>query len=466
MKRSIFCDYSIKTILEKYKNKSISPVDIAKQTIECINDYKFIYHVWAYFDPEKLLDQAKDAEKRILKGEQIRFLEGIPVGVKDIMNSIGFPTQMGSPIWKDFTSGNDARVVFNIKRVGALIPGKTVTAEFGVHSLEQGVNPHDYTRSPGTSSTGSAISIAAGMVPASLGTQTAGSIVRPASFCGIYGMKPSFGLIPRTGILKTSDTLDSVGFFTYHAEDLENVFNSVIVRGKNYPISNKALSDNNRQNLSLSRKLKIGIIFSHTWKHVDSYAQKEFLNWVKKISVCKKFIIEEVKNQDLLSDTHVIHDIIYNKCIAYYFQEEYEHGELVSSIMRDLISRGLSIIPDEYKQALKKQEEIIFLVDSFFDEYDFIISLSSASHAPTLDEVEKIDTALIWTMTYVPVVSAPVFVSSTGLPFGVQLISKRYNDFKLLKFVQYLKSIDLIPHAVNPSVFERLPNQKNIQLTV
>lgn len=449
MKRSIFFDYSIKNIIEKYKNKSLSPVDVAKSTIEYIKENESIYHVWTCIDFEKLLSQAKSLEKRILDGGEIRLLEGIPVGVKDIMNTSDFPTQMGSQIWKDFTPGNDARVVFNVKRAGAVIPGKTATAEFAVHTLCDTINPHDKTKTPGTSSTGSAVGVATGMIPVSLGTQTAGSIVRPASFCGIYGVKPSFGLIPRTGILKTSDTLDTVGFFSYHVDDIESIFRSVIVQGCDYPISTEALSDLNRQSLPLNNALKIGIVFTHTWNYAAEYAKREFINWTNKLSMCNGLVVEEVENQDFLKESHFIHDTIYNKNLAYYFREEFEQGDLVSPIMRDLISKGLSITFDEFRQALNAQEELAQQVDEVLNKYDFVISLSVAGSAPMREQIEKPDPALIWTMTYVPVISAPVFTSPEGLPFGLQLVGKRYNDFKLIKFAQYLKSLHLIPATSN-----------------
>ena len=171
----------------------------------------------------------------------------MPIGVKDIINTADFPTQMGSPLWNGFTPGNDARVVFNMKRAGGLVPGKTVTAEFAVHTLGKTINPWAPERTPGTSSSGSAVAVALGMVPAALGTQTAGSIVRPASFCGVWGMKPSFGLIPRTGMLKTTDSLDTVGFFAGHAADLQRLFDGLRVDGRDYPVSHRAFTDTARQ---------------------------------------------------------------------------------------------------------------------------------------------------------------------------------------------------------------------------
>ncbi|MEO6054545.1 MAG: amidase, partial [Chthoniobacterales bacterium] len=193
--------------------------DIAESCIAHYDRTQETYHPWVRFDAELLRKTAGELQARFDSQKTLRPLDGIPIAVKDIFNTIDFPTEMGSPLWKDFTPGNDARIVFQAKQAGAMIPGKTVTAEFAVHALNETINPHDPTRTPGTSSSGSAAAIALGVVPVSLGSQTAASVVRPASFCGIYGYKPSFGTIPRTGTLKTTDSLDTLGFFTASSAD-------------------------------------------------------------------------------------------------------------------------------------------------------------------------------------------------------------------------------------------------------
>ena len=151
------------------------------------------------------------------------------------MNTISFKTEMGSKLWKRFTPGNNARIIDDLISNGATLVGKTVTAEFAVHHLNKTLNPHDIKRTPGTSSSGSAVCVSNGDVPFSLGTQSAASINRPASFCGVWGFKPSFGLISRTGILKTCDTLDTVGFFTSHQKNLKFILEAVRLKGKNHP---------------------------------------------------------------------------------------------------------------------------------------------------------------------------------------------------------------------------------------
>ena len=162
-------------------------------------------------------------------------LYGIPVGIKDIFNTYDAPNSFGSEIYKSYLPGNDARIVFDIRDKGGIVFGKTYSSEFAVHNPTPTLHPIDKKLSPGTSSAGSAVAVAKKMVPIAIGSQTAGSIIRPASYCGVLGFKPTFGTIARTGVLKTADTLDTIGFFSNYTDDIELIFNSVRQKGRNYP---------------------------------------------------------------------------------------------------------------------------------------------------------------------------------------------------------------------------------------
>ncbi len=226
-------NFTINDILRKYRNNEFDIIEWNKSFISVIKRKDKLIKSWAYFDEELWLKNLNFVlEKHPRQHDK---LLGIPVGIKDIFNTIDMPTCMGSPLWKGFTPGNDARVVHNIKFQGGIIAGKTVTAEFAVHSPNETRNPRDVNYSPGTSSSGSAASVASGMIPLAIGTQTAGSIIRPASYCGIYGFKPSFGTLPRTGMLKTTDSLDCVGLFATNIDDCKLLFEVMRVKGLDYP---------------------------------------------------------------------------------------------------------------------------------------------------------------------------------------------------------------------------------------
>lgn len=441
----LFYDKSIRELHDDLKNHKLSSLDIAKACIEKVKEYDDKYFAFECFDENILIAQAKKSENRILRTQEIRPLEAIPIGIKDIYNTKDFKTQMGSPLWKDFTPGNDARVVHYIKEAGGVIPGKTVTAEFAVHTLNQTLNPYDITKTPGTSSSGSAVAVALGMVPAALGTQTAGSIIRPASFCGIYGYKPSFGILPRTGMLKTTDSLDTLGFFTSKVEDLKLMFDIVRVHGCNFPFSHKALFDKLRQNKPDSRPWKIAFVKTYTWDNAFDYAKKSILECINKLANNNKIEITEIDLPVEMSQSHFVHETIYNKTLSYYFKNEYANAELVSSIMKELIEEGLKTSVEEYHKALEAQTNLCHIMDNLLLNYDAIISLSTAGEAPMRNILENRDPALIWTLTHLPVVNVPMFKSPNGLPFGFQLIARKYNDYLLFNLLDFLKKEKLIP---------------------
>ena len=447
-----FSRLSVREIHTGYQKKWFTPVDVAKACIQAVRRMESRCHAWVTFDPPKLLAQAEACQRRLKLGGGLRPLEGIPVGIKDIFNTAEFSTQMGSPLWKDFKPGNDARNVFYVRQAGGLIPGKTVTAEFAVHTLDKTLNPHDALRTPGTSSSGSAVAIATGMVPVALGTQTAGSIVRPASFCGIYGCKPSFGLIPRTGMLKTTDSLDTVGYFVSYPEDLRRVFDVLRVHGVDYPISHAAFDDSKRQEKPCGRSWRIAFAKTHTWNYAEGYAQAACLKWVVNLGKIRGFHVEEVELPKGMEQSHRIHATIYNRTLAYYFSEEYKKSELVSPIMNDLIKSGQAITLKSYQRAIAEQERLGQSMDRLLKKYDALVSLSTAGEAPLRAETEKPDPALMWTLAGLPVVSAPVFVSPRGLPFGMQLVARRYNDFLLFQLISDLASRRLLPRQSHPSL--------------
>lgn len=445
-----FLDLSVRELVAGYERGDWTPTQVAQMVVRRVRALEPQVHAWVVFSPGKLLGQAQAAEHRWAEGAPRGALEAVPVGIKDVFNTREFPTQMGSPLWKDFTPGNDARLVFHVQRAGGLLAGKTVTAEFAVHALGQTLNPHDPARNPGTSSSGSAAAVATGMVPVALGTQTAGSIVRPASFCGVWGCKPSFGLLPRTGVLKTTDSLDTLGFFVGRAEDLRRVFDALRVHGPDYPVSHAALTDPARQHKSPDRPWRVALVRTHTWDHAHGYARDALRSWAAKVGEAPEVEVVEADLPPGMARAHEVHATIYDRALANYFAEEYTRKELVSPVMNGIIERGMTIPASAYDGALREQERLAAAMDRFLQDYDVMLSLSTAGAAPPRDEVERPDPALMWTLTHLPVVNAPVFTSPEGLPFGAQLAARRYNDPLLFRFIDHLRTHGLVPEGPNP----------------
>ena len=431
--------------------------ELVKALCSRIERYDHLIQAWEYFDPDIPLLAAKRIDEKRKKGVKVGELAGVPIGVKDIFSTEDMPTGMGSPIWKEFTPGNDARVVARLRLHEMIVMGKTVTAEFAVHTPNGTRNPYDIDYSPGTSSSGSAAAVAAGMVPLALGTQTAGSVIRPASYCGIFGFKPSFGLIPRTGILKTTDSLDTVGVFSRTAEDLEAFLNEAIVTGPNWPISFETISKTSAHEKG-GRPWKIAVVKTHMWKFVKDYVAEAFDNLIHELSSDKDFDIRNLELPDDFEASQDIHGTIYDKALAYYFADEFEKKRLISPKMYEIIERGKNVSLEEYRSALGKQNLLRRNLEKLFDEekLDAILTVSTSSEAPRWKEDDIPDSCLIWTLTSSPVIGAPAFVSPNKLPIGLQIVGKRYHDYLLLQLASELANREYISEPFPCKLDQRL----------
>lgn len=365
-------------------------------------------------------------------------LSFMPFGIKDVFNTEVLPTSMGSELWQGFITGNNARVVSDIIYNGGLIFSKTTTAEFAVHfiSPDKTLNPHNVNHITGTSSTGSAVAVASGALPICLGTQTAGSIIRPASYCGIYGFKPSFGAIDRTGVLKTNDTFDTIGFLGSDIYGIKKSFKSLYQKGSDYPNSIK-FNDNHKKN---KLKVRIGLLGKkmNFLSNFKDYVNNDFSDFIDLEKNNLNF--SYVNDLDFLNDIHFIHETMYSKSLSYYFKQEIKSHDKVSDVMRDMIKRGEKISVKKYLEVAKLQPKISIKMDKIFKQYDFIIVPSTASYAPKIGLNEITDSCLIWTFLGYPVLNIPIFYDEkTKLPYGLQIIGKKFSDLSLLDFAENLE---------------------------
>jgi Asp-tRNA(Asn)/Glu-tRNA(Gln) amidotransferase A subunit family amidase len=393
------------------------------------------YRFGESFDQEYVFAQVRSAWAM-----RDRELFAVPFGVKDVFNTKVLPTGMGSEIWKDFQPGNNARVVDEIADRGGIIFSKTTTAEFAVHYIQDGktINPHNVGHITGTSSAGSAVAVACGALPVCLGTQTAGSIVRPASFCGVFGFKPSFGAFDRTGTLKTTDTLDTIGLLGSDVEGLRETFLGAFQKDPQYPLAHRYFDA--RKTYGVKRQLRVGVVADQFsgYGAYDDEIKTDFEHAVQCL-IDQGYAVSRPSEIGFINDIHRLHQAIYCKSLAYYFQAEFARGAAMSEVMRQMISMGTQISAEEYVTALHMQPVYRTRFDAIMAQYDFLMTPSTASAAPRIGEGERDDTCLIWTFLGYPVLSLPVFWSEgRGLPFGLQLIAPKFGDLPLLDFGEQL----------------------------
>ncbi len=388
------------------------------------------------FDARLLEERAVEIQKLVRERGLYGCLCGVPIAVKDVINTVHLPTARGSAHWKGYIAGNDARIVNEIQLEGGIVTGKTVTAELAVHHPGKTKNPHNPDYSPGTSSMGSAVAVSAGMSLAALGTQTGSSIIRPASYTGVFGFKPSYGVIPRTGVLKTTDTLDHVGFFANHIEDIQLLFDTLRVRGTNYPISDRMLAERE----ILKTPMNIGVLRpQYLWKNYKDYVKEAFENLIADLSRNENLSVHSIEDDGWFDKSHRIHTTLYDKNLWYYFRKESRNKEIISSTLAGMIEHGNGISVSEFQAAASEQERMQREFDARFGSYDIILTPSTANIAPLRKAYKEVDdTGLIWSLLGTPALNVPVFTGPDNMPFGLQATGVKYSDYRLLAAVSEL----------------------------
>jgi len=431
----------VRELAQHVASGTLTASDVARAFLARIDAVEDRIHAWESLDRAYVTAQAEDIDRRIAAGEAPGALAGVPLGIKDVINTLVLPTCMGSPLWKDHAAGNDARIVAQLRWAGAVVLGKTVTAEFAVHEPGPTRNPHHLGRTPGTSSMGSAAAVAAAMAPAALGTQTAGSLIRPASFCGVYAFKPTFGWLPRTGVLKTTDTLDQIGFHARCAGDLRPLFEAGRVGGRDHPLKEEQLA-----RFPEKRAWRVGLAKTPHWDEAPAYARNALAQFGERVRR-ERIELVMVELPPSFREAHAVHGTIYDCDLSYYFRNEMHIDESqLSAQLREIISRGRAIPGEAYREALRRQAALVHELDEFFERerLDALLSLSSYGEAPVVEPVPFCDPCALFTLCAVPALNLPVFTGPTGLPFGAQLVGRKYADRLLLGFVEHLAAAEIL----------------------
>jgi Asp-tRNA(Asn)/Glu-tRNA(Gln) amidotransferase A subunit family amidase len=396
---------------------------------------------WAFLDPDHALAQARAADDWRREGRPTGPLHGVPVGVKDIFDTADMPTEHGCVLHAGRLPSRDATVVAMLRGAGGVIVGKTVTTELAGRSPGKTRNPHDPARTPGGSSSGSAAAVAAAMVPVALGSQTNGSVIRPAAFCGVYGFKPTHGLIPRHGMLRLSRTLDQVGLFARTVEDLALVAESVVGHDERDPDTRPRARIPFVHLAAEEPPLPPMFAFVKTphWARADAEPKEAFAELVAHLGDR----VEELELLPSAVDAWEWHRTILEAEMAANLEREWEGGcDRLSESLRGQIARGRQVAAVDYQRALGRIGPIH---DSFAElfalRYDAILTPAAPGVAPEgLISTGDPSFCTLWTLCGMPAVSLPLMQSTGGLPLGVQLVGPRDGDARLLRTARWLVS--------------------------
>ena len=426
-------------LVGKLRNGDISSVDLCKTYIKRIDKYEKDVKAWAFFDKKVLLEKAEEADDYRKSGKPIGLLHGLPIAVKDIVGTLDMPTECGTVFRKKMSSSQDAEVVNLLKTAGAIIMGKTETTELAYIHPAKTRNPHDYTRTPGGSSSGSAAAIAAHMTHLSIGSQTGGSIIRPASYCGVVGYKPSYGLISRSGVLKTSEKLDTIGVFGKTVEDVALLAKTLIKKDLYDPATIHFAADDMLEVCKKGPIFEPKFIFYKTdkWKNIDKESQKAFEFLIKNF----KKNIEVFDTPSYFKDIPRYHQIIHETDLANNFQVYYKKDKnKLSKEMRDAIGRGMKYSAKEYTDAIDFMKQSYESYKEVFEDYHGVITPSSSGVADKgLTSTGSADFQKIWTYLGLPTISLPLLTGENNLPLGVQLVGNKLDDLRFLGTANWLE---------------------------
>lgn len=417
---------------------ALRAVDLAEACLRQIEAVDPKVQAWTWLDPEFVRKQAAALDALRGTGRPVGPLHGVPVAIKDVIDTVKIPTENGTVIDRGRVPVKDAWIVARLKQAGALIVGKTVTTELALFTPGKTRNPHDTTRSPGGSSSGSAAAVATRMVPLAIGTQTAGSVIRPAAFCGVTGFKPTFGAIPRTGVLAQAPSLDTVGVFANTVEDAALLADVLFGQDDDDPATGLAPPPRLLATAQSEPPLKPVFAFSPPphWDRADDETRAAFSELREALDgQCDEIPLPPVFEQaNGLRETVQMAELA--KALYSYERRGWDQ---LSSGMRKAIETGRATLARDYLSALDARPIFNAALDEIFERYDAIITAATPAPPPLAEEGtgDPIYNGL-WTFCGVPAISLPLLAFESGLPMGVQLIGRRGDDARLLRTARWL----------------------------
>lgn len=408
------------------RSGKLTAEELVNACLEQIGRREKAVKAWAWYDAESALDLARKLDRADgMRGP----LHGIPIGVKDVIDTADMPTQYGSPIYRDFQPRWDASCVSLARRAGALVLGKTATAEFASIHPAPTRNPLNLDHTPGGSSSGSAAAVADYMVPLAFGTQTAGSTIRPAAFCGVVGYKPTFNLINRSGLKFSAESLDTIGLFGRSVEDVALFAHAV--SGQDMP-----------ELARLQGTPRVGLHRTAHWQQASLPARGALEHAAQRLAAAGAQVEELVLAPafERLYESHAV-IIRYESARAMAWETRHRRA-MLSDAFAERMDQGIAISHADHQAALVQSEHCQKTFAAAIAGYDVLITPSAAGEAPlgltaTGDSLFNRN----WTLLGVPCINLPAGLGPCGLPLGIQVVGPHRHDLETLRWAHWIEAV-------------------------
>jgi Asp-tRNA(Asn)/Glu-tRNA(Gln) amidotransferase A subunit family amidase len=413
----------LREAVQAIRRGELSSEELTRALLARIERRESNVQAFEWIDPQRALDLARRADRQMKSGDKPGVLHGIPLGIKDIIATRGIPTAMGSPIYAGHVPAQSAALVRRAEDAGAFVLGKTVTTEFAYFTPGKTRNPWNPAHTPGGSSSGSAAAVAMGFLPGAVGTQTNGSMIRPAAFCGVVGYKPTAGCISLDGVHPFSPSLDQPGVFTRSVPDAAYLAAALAEPeagvGCDVPV--------------MAQAPRLAAVRSPVWHLAEPCAQEHFLKMVAHLRSAGASV-EETELPPSFNDAHAVHrTVMYGEGARVFAELQGRDRDRLSPRLNALIDEGRGISDADLARGLASKSRLAEELDVFLGRFDGIITPPALGEAPA-DLTQTGDPAFctIWSLCGVPAVTIPAGKGPTGLPLGLQIVGPRRADGQLL----------------------------------
>ena len=428
---------------------ALSPVDLMESLLERINRLEPQLNAWVYLDREAVLSEARSREAEIDAGTNLGPLHGVPVGLKDIYYTAGIPTTACSKVYADFVPDYDATTTVLLKQAGAIILGKAVTTEFACMDPSPTVNPWNPAHTPGGSSSGSAVAVASRMCAAALGSQTVGSVLRPASYNGVVGLKPTFGRVSRYGVIPVSWTLDTVGWMTRTVRDAALLLQVMAGPDPSDPVSRREPVPDYLSGLENPRPPRIGVLRRFFYEHSDAETREHTDAVVHRLAEAGAEVVE-IDMPDSIDTAVPDQQLIMAVEGANFHQPMYERqAQDYQPNLRAMIQRGLDADAVSYSRAMERRRTFVTDMELLSEQADVLLTPSTPS--PALPDITNTGNPIFqgpWTSCGLPAITVPSGLAESGLPLGIQLVASPNAETRLLAAARWCEmtlTVDLTP---------------------